>query len=242
MIQDSLGDRMKTAYEDCYRTTLPRGVPKVIRVDGKAFHTLLADAHRPYDRRVMDSMIEGAKKVIEEIGGSCRMCYIQSDEASFLINDFLTIQTQPWFGNNIQKMVSVTASMFTVGFNETYSGGLSLAARSKRMAYFDARAFVVPQHDINNYFIWRQKDASRNSINMYAQSMFSHNELQGLSCEQMQEKMFAEKQYNWDKSPTWTKRGLVVTRDGVDEEMPLLTVDRNYVEYKYISAPINTHG
>jgi tRNA(His) 5'-end guanylyltransferase len=230
---------MKQGYEDCYRTTLPRGVPKVIRVDGKAFHTLLANAKKPYDRHVMDSMVAGAQLVMKEIGGICRMCYIQSDEASFLLNDFLTIQTQPWVANNIQKMVSVTASMFTVGFNETYSGGLSLFARSKRMAYFDARAFVLPQHDINNYFVWRQKDASRNSINMYAQSMFSHNELQGLSCEQMQEKMFAEKQYNWDKSPTWTKRGLVVTRDGIDEEMPLLTADRYYVENKYNTIPID---
>jgi tRNA(His) 5'-end guanylyltransferase len=237
MIQDSLGDRMKE-YENCSRITLPRGIPKIIRVDGKAFHTLLANAQRPYDISVMGAMIEGAKRVIAEIGGICRMCYIQSDEASFLINDFLTIQTQPWFANNIQKMVSVTASMFTCGFNDAYLRYDEYNVKLGSCGYFDARVFTIPNHDINNYFVWRQKDATRNSINMYAQSMFSHNELQGLSCEQMQEKMFTEKQYNWDTSPTWTKRGLVVTRDGVDKEMPLLTADRSYVETKYNSVPI----
>ena len=36
--RDSLGDRMK-GYENAFRHYLPRRMPVIIRIDGKAFHT-----------------------------------------------------------------------------------------------------------------------------------------------------------------------------------------------------------
>lgn len=36
--KDSLGDRQK-GYENIWKTKLPRRMPMIIRVDGKAFHT-----------------------------------------------------------------------------------------------------------------------------------------------------------------------------------------------------------
>jgi tRNA(His) 5'-end guanylyltransferase len=39
MKYDKLGIRMKTYYENAYRTFLPRRTNVIIRLDGQAFHT-----------------------------------------------------------------------------------------------------------------------------------------------------------------------------------------------------------
>jgi len=224
-MNDSLGDRMK-AYEDAYRIKLIKRAPKIIRIDGKAFHTFLKNADKPFDSLVMTAMRKAAEFVIKEIGGVARFAYLQSDECSILINDALTIETQPWFDNNLQKLVSVAASAFTVGFQSLYDVP----------AMFDARAFVLPDIDeVINYFIWRQNDATRNSIRMYASSYFPHSELEGVNNEQAQEMMFKVHGYNWSQdSQTWTKRGFVVTKRGVDLEIPQFTKDREYIKKLYL--------
>ena len=43
MKRDDLGNRMKTFYEEISKTKLMRRTPVVIRIDGKAFHTLPED-------------------------------------------------------------------------------------------------------------------------------------------------------------------------------------------------------
>jgi tRNA(His) 5'-end guanylyltransferase len=61
-------------------------------------------------------MDEGALAICAEMMG-CRFAYGQSDEYSFLATDFETYQSEPWFGGNIQKIASVSASIFTAAFN-----------------------------------------------------------------------------------------------------------------------------
>lgn len=56
-------------------------------------------------------------------------------------------------------------------------------------ANFDARVFNVPFYEVINNLIWRQQDATRNSINMVAQSLYSHKELQGIGTKELQNKM-----------------------------------------------------
>jgi len=112
--KDDLGDRMK-AYEAASSTVLINGTPKIIRLDGKAFHTWTKKVKtvQPYDKKLMDGMIYAATAVMDEMGGMARYAYIQSDECSIGLNDAMTIHTQPWFGNKIQKMVSVAASIMS---------------------------------------------------------------------------------------------------------------------------------
>lgn len=57
-------------------------------------------------------------------------------------------------------------------------------------ATFDARAFNIPQAEVCNYFIWRQQDATRNSIQMFAQKLFTQEELQGKNNDTLQEMMY----------------------------------------------------
>ena len=84
------------------------------------------------------------------------------------------INTEPWFNNHLQKLVSLSASIATLAFNKYYEAELHHDFKDDVKPYvsgiwcaqFDARAFVLPKEEVVNYFIWRQQDATRNSIQM----------------------------------------------------------------------------
>ena len=113
--KDSLGDRMK-GYEDAFRIYLPKRIPLIIRVDGKAFHTFTRNLERPFDEDFMDIMLDTAIRLCIEIQG-VKLAYWQSDEISLLITDYDTLMTQAPFDKNLQKLVSISASIATSTFN-----------------------------------------------------------------------------------------------------------------------------
>lgn len=213
-----LDDRMK-AYENIYRYPVMPRMPVIIRVDGKAFHTLTRGCDKPFDTALMDAMNHTAQCLVNEIQNA-RMAYVQSDEISVLLIDYNKFESQQWFGGNLNKMVSLSAAIATLNFSKTYG----------KDAYFDSRVFVLPEREVANYFIWRQEDCTRNSISMAAQANFSHKELHGVTTGMMQEKLFTERNINWNDYPTRCKRGAVATADGLDLEIPIFTKDRPYIE------------
>lgn len=193
----SLGDRMKR-YEEVTRAVLPARTYTILRVDGRAFHTLLRHARKPFDDSVANAMGAVAQDLCAEISGA-RFAYTQSDECSVLLTDFETVGTQPWFGGVIQKMVSVAAARASVTFSSYWN---------RRDALFDARVFTIPSSvEVANYFVWRQRDALRNSVSMAAQAHFSHKELQGVSSAGMQEMLWSRKDVNWNDYPARHRRG-----------------------------------
>ena len=119
---DSLGDRMK-GYENIARNYLTCRIPTIIRVDGKAFHTFTRGMEKPFDRILMTTMQNTMKYLCENIQG-CVFGYTQSDEITLVLTDYATITTDAWFGYNIQKMCSVSASMATLAFSNAYAAEL----------------------------------------------------------------------------------------------------------------------
>ena len=223
-MKDSLGDRQKS-YEDCYRIKLPRRSYTMIRLDGKSFHSYVKGLVRPFDAGLIEDMDATAAYLCKNIMGA-KFAYVQSDEISILITDFEDIGTEAWFDNNLQKMVSVAASMATAEFNKlrmiriaklSIKGGdvNNLAEHVNNFIYpslamFDARVWQIPQKvEVENYIIWRQQDATRNSISSVAQSMYSHKELHGVSSDAKQELIF-QKGINWNDYPYRQKRGGII--------------------------------
>lgn len=99
---------------------------------------------------------------------------------------------------------------------------------------FDARCFNIPKEEVCNLIYWRQLDATRNSIQMVGQANFPHKELQGKSCNMIQDMLMEQKGINWNDYPTACKRGSACIKDDsgwrVDLEMPILrNEDRAYV-------------
>lgn len=186
--KDSLGNRMK-GYEDVYRSYLPKNMPVIIRLDGSHFHNYTKGMIKPFDEGLIQAFWETCEYLGEEVGG-CKFIYHQSDEISLLIRNDDTFETQAWFKNNFQKLVSVTASLATAKFNEAIK---KYYPDKKELATFDSRVFILPESEIVNYFIWRQQDCMRNAISMVAQSLFSHKSLQGQKKDKMIERMKEEK-------------------------------------------------
>ena len=80
------------------------------------------------------------------------------------------------------------------------------------LANFDSRVFNIPKEEVVNYFIWRQQDAVRNSIQMLAQSLYSHKELHKKNTKQLQEMCF-QKGHNWNDLHFSKKRGSLIVKN-----------------------------
>jgi len=163
-----------------------------------------------------------------------------------LVHSYKRFNSEAWFDNQVQKMVSVAAgiasSHFTANSWKIWHAKDGLALEGIRPAVFDARAFIVPEADVCNYFLWRQQDATRNSIQMLARSLYSHKECDNKNTSQLQE-MCSQKGTNWDALPTRWKRGACVKRVEsephvmghvkertiIDLEIPVFSQDRDYV-------------
>jgi len=215
-MMDSLGDRMKT-YEKAYNIKLPIRMPVILRLDGKAFHTLLKKAEKPFDETVTIVMNKVCEKLIKEIQGAT-FCYTQSDEINIFINNYQSLVFDPWFDNKIQKICSITASIASVEFSKLYG----------KDAVFDCRALVLPKEDVVNYFIWRQKDWVRNSVQMLGRSLFSHKNLHGKNCDSI--KKMCKPTVNWDTLHTHIKYGRCFSSEGLFEETSLFTEERDFIQ------------
>lgn len=275
-VHDDLGTRMKEFYESVPKTHLMRRVPVAIRIDGKAFHTFTRGFRRPFDDVLIKSMQETTKYLCENIQG-CVLGYTQSDEITLILTDYKKLNSEAWFNYEVQKMCSVSASMATMAFNKAFSKNvketilewksslvpqdqdylvemekyhLTLQKAAEIGAMFDSRCFNIPREEVTNLIFWRQLDASRNSIQMCGQAYFSHSQLEGKTCSNIQDMLMEYQHYNWNNIPTHRKRGSccikeeyqdsdVDIKDGyspkshwiIDKEIPIFKGDgRNYIE------------
>lgn len=274
-IKNTLGERMKR-YEAVSKSYLTRRVPVIIRIDGKAFHTFTKGMCKPFDRILMITMQETMKYLCENIQG-CVFGYTQSDEITLVLTDYEKLTTDAWFGYNLQKMTSISASMATLAFNKIFRETVESAIQYYDMeftdienslafsvnllpnylkkydkAMFDARAFSVPKDEVCNCLIWRQQDATRNSIESVGQAFFSQKQLMNKSCKEIQEMLWQQKDINWNDFPTDCKRGsccykvktedimtnlktkkeVRVVRNNwvIDTDIPIFTQDRSFIE------------
>ena len=195
-----IGTRMKENYENRYRFYLTRRTPVIIRLDGKAFHTLTKDCEKPFDLDFNTSMVYTAAQLVADIQGA-KIAYVQSDEISILLTDYDNLDTEAWFDYNLQKIVSVSAAMATSKFTECY-----LFPGDTREALFDARAFNIPRDEVSNYFIWRQQDWIKNSVQMLARAHFSHKALLGKN-QQAMITMLEKIGVRWNELPELLKNG-----------------------------------
>lgn len=206
---DALGDRMKSSYENRTRYYLPRRCYTIIRVDGKAFHTYTKGLEKPYDKDLNLCMDIAAKRLLEEVQGSL-FVYTQSDEISCVSQDFAEQDTQAWFDGNLQKICSISASVVTYEFNK-------LRPNDKR-ALFDARVFTIADPaEVVNYFVWRTRDAIRNSINMLGQAHFSPAEMHGKNTSEVQDMLVSRVATNWNDCEPRFKTGSLQTKSGYVE-------------------------
>jgi len=204
----NLDERMK-AFEKIYTHKLMPRMPVIIRVDGRAFHTYTRNLERPFCKPLISTMIQVARETAGEMSGF-KLAYTQSDEASFLLTNYDNFDTEGWFADKIQKLASVTASIFTANFGTTIIPDIV-----GKQATFDARAFSLPREEVINYFLWRARDWHRNSLSIYARAFFSHKQLVNKNAKDVHE-MLHKIGKNWATSLSAAERnGTFITQEHI---------------------------
>lgn len=207
-MNDELGKRIKE-YEKETKFFVKNKAYHVIRLDGKAFHTYTKDLDRPFDNTFISIMNEVAEFLCLNIQGA-KCAFVQSDEISILITDIGgQDNTQIYFDGNIQKIVSVTASMASAKFNEIANSKLG---NKESLALFDSRIFTLPSYvEVINTFIWRQLDTIKNSIQMCARHHLGHKECQNKNTEELKSALEANNT-PWVNCPLGFRQGRLVKK------------------------------
>jgi tRNA(His) 5'-end guanylyltransferase len=264
------------SYENVTNTYLTKRVPVIIRIDGRSFHTFTKGFNKPFDNIFITTMQNTMSYLCSNIQ-NCVFGYTQSDEITLVLIDYQSIDTDAWFDYRVQKLCSVSASMATMAFNKFFKENVWAWTAEQNLApidyfnddkdinvlnlkeiyfnaieqgaMFDARCFNIPKEEVVNALIYRQQDCTRNSIQMLAQSEFSHKKLQGKNQSQIQDMLMLERGINWNDLDTYKKRGsccikeeiqdpevdikdgpYIMTKWTLDLNPPIFTKDRNYIE------------
>ena len=243
---DAIGERFKK-YEATFKYKLLPRTFTIIRIDGKAFHTYCKNLEKPFDEGLIEDMNLTTQYLCENIMG-CKLGYTQSDEISLILTDFDSTTSEGWFDGTVQKIASVSASYATAKFNqlrilrnlqpndEDRNLIFEDDLLNLKLAHFDSRALQVPfVEEAINYLIWRQQDATRNSISSVAQSLYSHKELDGKNSSELQEMIFAKGQ-NWNDLEEGKKRGRLIVKQQYEKE-GVIRNKWNVIETPIFSTP-----
>jgi tRNA(His) 5'-end guanylyltransferase len=141
------------------------------------------------------------------------------------LTDTKNDDTQPWFGYDVDKIVSTSAALTSILFNSSMSCFGLFSDET-----FDSRAFSLPESEVCNYFVWRQNDAIRNAINQAGREYFSHQEILNMSTSKVIDILRKSAGVDFESFSSVRKRGFTVTKKVINLDIPLFKDERGYVE------------
>lgn len=210
----TLGDYCKWLEKNFSNEIMIPKLPVIIRLDGNNFHSWTKGLKRPFDENLTNLMIETTKFLVKETNAV--IGYTQSDEITLILYSN-NVKSAIYNYGKKQKILSKLTGRTVTFFNEKRK---ELLPNHNKLANFDCRIYQTPTlEDAANQLLWREIDATKNSISSLAQSLFPHKDLQNLNSSQLQDKMMLEKQVNWNNLPTKFKRGVYVKRTEIEKEL-----------------------
>lgn len=237
--EPTLYEYMK-AFEDVetHRAAV-KGKPMVARLDGHGFSNFTRVLEKPFDLRLTGLMRDTTKMLVEKTNAN--LGYTQSDEISlvwYLPEDH---PGQYFFGGRFQKLVGILSSMATGYFIRELDK--RIPEKAGQTPEIDARVWQLPTlKDAGKMLLWRERDAMKNSITMYASKHFSHKQLHKVDG-WTKRKWLQEKGDPWEAQPDSFRKGsyfkrVTVLRDLTSEELskipegkrPLGLIKRNEVQ------------
>jgi tRNA(His) guanylyltransferase len=210
MKKDELGTRMKRYESQTTSIKLIPRLPIIARLDGRSFSKFTKGLERPYDKRLSNLMIDTAKYLSKEF--NTNLSYTQSDEITLI---FYTddINSNQLFDGKVFKLETSFATSATAFFNKHLNE--YLPERGGYLPTFDCRVFNVPTlEEAVNCVLWREMDATKNSITMAASEYYSHKQLHKKNGSEKQEMLFM-KGVNWNDYPDFFKKGSYIQRKRV---------------------------
>jgi len=182
-------------------------LPVIIRIDGNNFSKWTKGLEKPFDGALTDLMVETTKFLVKETGAI--IGYTQSDEITLILYS-ADKKSSLYNDGKKQKILSKLSSKLTPYFNEKRK---TFLPKHDKIATFDCRIYQTPTlHDACVQLLWRENDATKNSISMLAESLFPYKVLENINGNEKQDKMMKEKGVNWNNLDTKFKRGSYIKR------------------------------
>lgn len=193
-------------YEVYSSLKVPLNSKIIVRLDGRNFHQLTCDLNlnKPYDKNFYKVFSQVCEDLFKEF--SPIFVYAFSDEISMLLDNIP-------FNGRIEKIDSVIASFTSSSFVINYD------TKFKKPPAFDSRVIPISDHDILEYFKWRQDESWRNCVNshgiFYLKSEYSNDvsndKINGMKLSDVHELLF-QNDINLNDVDTYKKRGIAVYR------------------------------
>lgn len=186
--QDPFGDKFKAAEKN-----IPEVLPNpkdgttawyAIRIDGRSFSTFTKGCGKPFDSLIKEAFDYSVESIMRDFAGAV-CAYYQSDEVSIIFNSGNLPESELWFGGKRDKILSVSASLMTAYFNESYV--------SDKLASFDARIVMLDsEQDALDYLFWRYLDCKRNAVSSIAHAILGKKAIEGKNHKERKEMTLAE--------------------------------------------------
>lgn len=231
---ESLGTRMKE-YEAQSETRINPKDHMIMRIDGHKFSKFTKNMKKPFDNIFAEAMKQTTIDLHKEFNSVTS--YAQSDEITLLLPSL--INTEKHKGQNkpkwchtssgrTQKLASLVAGFTTMSFNKHFAdlirenigeyhkeGQYGIDMWNKMgNAWFDCRVFGVPSdEEAFNAFMFRNRDAEKNSRSMYASTFCSHKELQNKTGLEQVQYCKEKTGKNWDDISDAFKYGIFVKKE-----------------------------
>lgn len=182
-------------------------LPVIIRLDGNNFSKWTKNLEKPYDRNLTKLMVETTKFLVKETNAV--VGYTQSDEISLILYSS-DRKSSIYNDGKKQKILSKLTGQCVSFFNNKR---LELLPNHNKIANFDCRIYQAPSlHDACVQLLWRENDATKNSIQMLGHSEYSDEQLHKLNTSEIQDKLMIEKGINWNDLEPCLKRGTYIRR------------------------------
>jgi len=217
---ENLGDWCKWLERNFSNDIMIPTLPVIIRIDGNNFHNWTKGLKRPFDEDLTNLMVDLTQYLVEETNAV--IGYTQSDEITLVLYSD-DKKSSIYNDGKKQKILSKLTGKCVSYFNERRKYYLP---KHDKVANFDCRIYQTPTlHDACLQLLWRENDATKNSISMLAQSLFPHKELQGLHSGKLQDKMMLEAGVNWNNLEPKYKRGTYIKRVKTSRPLSIMELE-----------------
>lgn len=211
-------------YRGLNDSRLIPNMPVLVMLDGHCFSKIIKTRYElPFDDKFINLMNETAAYICSKIQGAI-FAYTQSDEISILIKDYINPDSDAFFGYRTCKLLSLIAAEATAFFNrklfETILKDAPTIEAAKSflfttpLATFDCKVWNVPNdNEVFAWFLYRQNDCIRNSMQQFAQTYVPHKELLNKTAADQVELAKAKVGKDWNVIDNGKKYGRLIYKE-----------------------------
>jgi len=238
-------------YEEPTKLKLMKKLPVITVVNGRSFKKATSLLTKPFDPAFMEIMCGTMIKLAQEIDGTV-LGYLFNDEVIVVSRNDQTNDTEAYYDNKVQKIVSATSSIATLELNR-------LAKQNDVSLFgdpiFTAKTFVVPNiTEVINLLIHFQQRAFHTALwNASFYELLKKYDIETVkkmllnrSAEEKAEILYAERDISFNSYPLPFRRGVLTYRkpqrvassdEGeifknklhIDMEIPLFTKEHEFL-------------